>query len=74
MKNLITLSLILAAVFCGCTSNTQSIAFDEGTLNLTALQEDAVRIRYTDGTQLTMPEMVYEQTEAKISLKKTFTA
>ena len=70
MKNLITLSLILAAVFCGCTSNTQSIAFDEGTLNLTALQEDAVRIRYTDGTQLTMPEMVYEPVKTSVRLKK----
>ena len=70
MKNLITLSLILAAVFCGCTSDTQSIAFDEGTLNLTALQDDAVRIRYTEDTPLTMPEMVYEPVKTSVRLKK----
>lgn len=70
MKNLITISLILAAVFCGCTSDTQSIAFDKGTLNLTALQDDAVRIRYTEDTPLTMPDMVYEPVKTSVRLKK----
>ena len=70
MKHFIAISII-AAVFCGCSSNTQSIAFDEGTLNLTALQDDAVRIQYTDGTELTMPEMVYEPVKSTVRLKRT---
>ena len=70
MKHFITLVTILAALICGCTPKTQSIAFGEGTLNLTALQDDAVRIQYTDGSVQTMPEMVYEQTKASVNLQK----
>ena len=71
MKHFITLTTVLAALVCGCAPKTQSIAFDEGTLNLTALQDDAVRIQYTDGTELTMPEMVYEPVKSHIRLKRT---
>ena len=71
MKHLITLATVLTALVCGCAPKTQSIAFDEGTLNLTALQDDAVRIQYTDGSTPTMPEMVYEQTKAAVKLQKT---
>ena len=71
MKRLIILAIILTAIFCGCTPKEHSIAFGEGTLTLTALQEDAVRVQYVEGEVRPMPEMVYEQTKAKARLKKT---
>ena len=74
MKRFITLTTILAAFLCSCSPKEQTIDFGNGTLTLSALQDDAIRIRYSEGEVREMPEMVYEQTEAKISLKKTFTA
>ncbi len=71
MKHFIILTTVMAVFFSGCTPKSQSIAFGEGTLNLTALQDDAVRIRYTEGEVRQMPEMIYEQTRAKVNLKKT---
>ena len=71
MKHFITIVTVLAALVCGCAPKTQSIAFGEGTLNLTALQDDAVRIQYKDGSVQTMPEMVYEQTKAAVNLQKS---
>lgn len=69
MKRVITLSAVLAALVCGCTPKTQDIPFGNGTLSLSALQEDAVRIRYIEGEVRDMPEMVYEQS-ASVKLKK----
>ena len=71
MKHFITIATIIAALFCSCTPKEQSIAFDEGTLTLTALRDNAVRIRYIDGEMRDMPELVYEETGAKVALKKS---
>ncbi len=71
MKHFIIPAAILAMIVSSCTPKSQSIQFDEGTLTLTALQEDAVRIQYAEGSMREMPEMVYNQTKATASLKKT---
>ena len=49
MKRFITLATVLAALCCSCTPKPQTIAFGEGTLTLTAIQDDAVRIQYAEG-------------------------
>ena len=67
----LTLVLIGLSLLGGCFPKTQSIAFSEGTLNFTALQEDAVRIQYHECSQGQMPEMVYEQRKAAARLKKS---
>ena len=72
MKRIITLATILAALCCSCTPKTQNMPFGEGTLSFSALQDDAVRIRYTEGEVRDMPEMVYEQA-ATARLKKAST-
>ena len=62
MKRFTILTTVLAALSFGCTPASQTVVFDEGTLTLTAIQDDAVRIQYAEGEMRTMPEMVYEQT------------
>ena len=62
MKRFTILTIVLAALSFGCTPASQTVVFDEGTLTLTAIQDDAVRIQYAEGEMRTMPEMVYEQT------------
>ena len=71
MKHFIIPAAILIVIVSACTPKSQSIQFDEGTLTFTALQDDAVRIRYVEGPMRDMPEMVYDQTKATTSLKKT---
>lgn len=71
MKHFIIPAAILSMIVSACTPKSQSIQFDEGTLTFTALQDDAVRIRYVEGPMKDMPEMVYNQTKATASLKKT---
>ena len=62
MKRILTIATVLAALCCSCTPKPQAISFGEGTLTLTAIQDDAVRIQYAEGEIREMPEMVYEQT------------
>ena len=71
MIRFLIITTLCAATLCGCSPKNQSMNFGEGTLTLTAIQDDAVRIRYTEGEVRDMPEMVYEQTEAEAALKKT---
>ena len=71
MKHINILAALLATVLCGCSPKSQRVAFGEGTLTLTALQDDAVRIQYHEGETEAMPEMVYVQTEAGARLKKS---
>ena len=71
MKHITLLATLLAAVLCGCTPKDRTVPFGEGTLTLTALQDDAVRIQYHEGETEAMPEMVYVQTEAGARLKKS---
>ncbi len=73
MKHTTILAAFLVAIVSACAPKAQSIQFGEGTLTLTALQDDAVRIQYAEGEKGGMPEMVYEQTEAQVALKKTVT-
>ena len=69
MKRFITLAAVLAALCCSCTPKSQTIDFGEGTLTLTAIQDDAVRVQYSEGEVREMPEMVYEKTRP-IKMKK----
>ena len=69
MKRFITLAAVLAAICCSCTPKPQTIDFGEGTLTLTAIQDDAVRVQYSEGEVREMPEMVYEKTRP-IKMKK----
>ena len=71
MKHFIIPAAIMAMIVSSCIPKPQSIPFGEGTLTLTALQDDAVRIQYAEGQISEMPEMVYEQTRAKVALKKS---
>ncbi|MBR6538938.1 MAG: DUF5110 domain-containing protein, partial [Bacteroides sp.] len=46
-----------------CETNVYQIPFDEGTLVLTPLQDNAVRIRYIEGEVSELPEWVYVDAE-----------
>ena len=61
MKRFIIITAVFAALCCSCSPKPQTIAFGEGTLTLTAIQDDAVRIQYAEGEVREMPEMVYEK-------------
>ena len=71
MRHFLIITTLCAAMLSGCTPKDQILDFGNGTLTLTAIQDDAVRIRYTEGEVRDLPEMVYEETKAKASLKKT---
>ena len=68
------LYLLLAAAFCmmaGMTScsNVHTLPFGDGTLTVTPLQDNAVRIRYAEGEMRDMPELVYEDSDKKVRCK-----
>ena len=71
MKHFTILTAILAAALCGCSPKEQSMDFHEGRLTLTAIQDDAVRIVYSEGEAEPMPELVYVKTEPAATLKKS---
>ena len=71
MRHFLIITTLCAAMLSGCAPKDQILDFGNGTLTLTAIQDDAVRIRYTEGEVRDLPEMVYEETKAKASLKKT---
>ncbi len=69
MKRLVSLIVILSGFICGCTSKEHSLPFGDGTLTVTPLQDNAVRIRYAEGEMREMPEMVYEDSKEKVRCK-----
>lgn len=69
MKRFMILAAVFAALCCSCSPKPQTIAFGEGTLTLTAIQDDAVRIQYAEGEVREMPEMVYEKARP-VKMKK----
>ena len=69
MKRFIIITAVFAALCCSCSPKPQTIAFGEGTLTLTAIQDDAVRIQYAEGEVREMPEMVYEKARP-VKMKK----
>ena len=69
MKRFMILAAVFAALCCSCSPKPQTIAFGEGTLTLTAIQDDAVRVQYSEGEVREMPEMVYEKTRP-VKMKK----
>ena len=69
MKRFTIITAVFAALCCSCSPKPQTIAFGEGTLTLTAIQDDAVRIQYAEGEVREMPEMVYEKARP-VKMKK----
>lgn len=69
----ITVLAMLLHVACNQGARVYQIPFDEGTLVLTPLQSNAVRIQYVEGDMAELPELVYVTTEkqsVKCSLKE----
>ncbi|MBO5107410.1 MAG: DUF5110 domain-containing protein [Bacteroidales bacterium] len=48
-----------------------TIPFENGTLTLTPLQDNAVRIRYSEGEVKELPEWIYTEPVGKVKCKKT---
>ena len=71
MKRLVSSIVILAGIICGCTPKEHSLPFGEGTLTVTPLQDNAVRIRYVEGEMREMPELVYEDSKERVRCKVT---
>ena len=67
----------LAAAISGClciaaaSAQSHNIPFENGTLTLTPLQDNAVRIRYSEGEIKEMPEWIYTENVGKVKCRRT---
>ena len=64
MNRIIRLSILLigSALLFSCTPKDRTVAFGDGSLQITPLQDNAARIRYIEGAMQELPELVYTQT------------
>ena len=58
----------LLGITTSCSSE-HNLPFGDGTLTVTPLQDNAVRIRYAEGEMREMPELVYEDSDKKVRCK-----
>lgn len=64
-------TLILSGLFMAVNAQKHIIPFENGTLTLTPLQDNAVRIRYSEGEVKELPEWIYTEPVGKVKCKKT---
>ena len=68
---LTAVALIVGCVFMTASAQDHSIRFQNGTLKVTPLQDNAVRIRYIEGETAELPELIYVENDGKVSCKKS---
>lgn len=66
----LTLILSFICIF-GASAQDHSIRFQNGTLTVSPLQDNAVRIRYIEGEAAELPEWLYVENDDKVSCKKS---
>ena len=66
------LSLILSFIcIFGASAQDHSIRFQNGTLTVSPLQDNAVRIRYIEGETSELPEWIYVENDNEVACKKS---
>ena len=63
--------LLISGLFMAVNAQKHTIPFENGTLTLTPLQDNAVRIRYSEGEVKELPEWIYTEPVGKVKCKKT---
>ena len=63
--------LLISGLFMAVNAQKHTIPFENGTLTLTPLQDNAVRIRYSEGEVKELPEWIYTEPAGKVKCKKT---
>ncbi len=63
--------LFISGLFMAVNAQKHTIPFENGTLTLTPLQDNAVRIRYSEGEVKELPEWIYTEPVGKVKCKKT---
>ena len=63
--------LFISGLFMAVNAQKHTIPFENGTLTLTSLQDNAVRIRYSEGKVKELPEWIYTEPVGKVKCKKT---
>lgn len=73
MNQLRHLAAAISGYLCIAAASAQShnIPFENGTLTLTPLQDNAVRIRYSEGEIKEMPEWIYTENVGKVKCRRT---
>lgn len=64
-------ALLISGLFMAVNAQKHTIPFENGTLTLTPLQDNAVRIRYSEGEVKELPEWIYTEPVGKVKCKKT---
>ena len=71
-KSILTAAvLLICGFFIAVNARQHTIPFENGTLTLTPLQDNAVRIRYSEGEVKELPEWIYTEPVGKVKCKKT---
>ena len=63
--------LLISGPFMAVNAQKHTIPFENGTLTLTPLHDNAVRIRYSEGEVKELPEWIYTEPVGKVKCKKT---
>lgn len=63
--------LLIGGIFMAVNAQKHTIPFENGTLTLTPLHDNAVRIRYSEGEVKELPEWIYTEPVGKVKCKKT---
>jgi len=63
--------LLIGGTFMAVNAQKHTIPFENGTLTLTPLQDNAVRIRYSEGEVKELPEWIYTEPVGKVKCRKT---
>lgn len=63
--------LLISGLFMAVNAQKHTIPFENGTLTLTPLHDNAVRIRYSEGEVKELPEWIYTEPVDKVKCKKT---
>lgn len=63
--------LFISGLFMAVNAQKHTIPFENGTLTLTPLKDNAVRIRYSEGKVKELPEWIYTEPVGKVKCKKT---
>ncbi len=63
--------LFISGLFMAVNAQKHTIPFENGTLTLTPLKDNAVRIRYSEGEVKELPEWIYTEPVGKVKCKKT---
>lgn len=72
MKIFSRLIAVIAGLVCMAAASAQEhvIPFEEGRLTLTPLQDNAARIRYSEGEVKELPEWIYTEPAGKVRCRK----